>query len=50
MIQKVTEAMVEAEGEAMRDKTWVRTRIIPSGRSTIGGTIMDPAAIRPAAE
>ena len=23
MIQKVTEAMIEVEGEAMRDKTWV---------------------------
>jgi 4-oxalocrotonate tautomerase len=46
MITKVTEAMIEVEGEAMRDKTWVRTRIIPSGHFAIGGQIMDPAGVR----
>jgi 4-oxalocrotonate tautomerase len=46
MITKVTEAMIEVEGEAMRDKTWVRTKIIPSGHFAIGGQIMDPAGVR----
>jgi 4-oxalocrotonate tautomerase len=51
MIRKVTEAMVDVQGEAMRDKTWVRTKIIPSGHFAIGGDIMDPAGVRkPAAE
>jgi len=46
MIHKVTEAMVEVQGEAMRDKTWVRTKIIPSGHFAIGGKILDPAGVR----
>jgi 4-oxalocrotonate tautomerase len=46
MIEKVTEAMVEVQGEAMRDKTWVRTKLIPSGHFAIGGKIMDPAGVR----
>jgi 4-oxalocrotonate tautomerase len=46
MITKVTEAMIEVEGEAMRDKTWVRTKIIPSGHFAIGGQIMDPTGVR----
>ena len=46
MITKVTEAMIEVEGEEMRDKTWVRTKIIPSGHFAIGGAIMDPAGVR----
>jgi len=51
MIEKVTEAMVEVQGEGMRDKTWVRTKIIPSGHFAIGGRIMDPAGVtRQAAE
>lgn len=50
MILKVTEAMVEVEGEAMRDKTWVRTKTIPSGQFAIGGHIMDPGSVRQAAE
>ncbi len=50
MIEKVTEAMVAVEGEAMRDKTWVRTKVIPSGHFAIGGKIMDPAGVRHAAE
>ena len=46
MIEKVTEAMIEVEGEAMRDKTWVRTKMIASGNFAIGGKIMDPAGVR----
>jgi 4-oxalocrotonate tautomerase len=37
MIEKVTEAMVGIEGEAMRGVTWVRVHEIPSGEWAIGG-------------
>ena len=32
MIRKVTDAMVEVEGEAMRGVTWVRVHEVASGR------------------
>ena len=37
MIQKVTNAMVSVEGEAMRPVTWVRVQEIESGEWAIGG-------------
>ncbi|MEM7319340.1 MAG: tautomerase family protein [Pseudomonadota bacterium] len=37
MIQKVTDTMVEIEGEAMRGVTWVRVQDVPSGQWGIGG-------------
>ncbi|MCT8970479.1 tautomerase family protein [Microbaculum marinisediminis] len=37
MIAKVTEAMVEIEGEAMRGVTWVRVHEVASGEWGIGG-------------
>ena len=37
MIEKVTNAMVEVEGEAMRGVTWVRVKEIRSGQWGIGG-------------
>ena len=37
MIERVTEAMIEVEGEAFRDKTWVIYEEIPEGRFAIGG-------------
>jgi len=37
MIKKVTDAMVEIEGEAMRGVTWVRVHEVPSGQWGIGG-------------
>jgi len=37
MIRKVTDAMVEIEGEAMRNVTWVRIHEIASGEWGIGG-------------
>jgi len=37
MIRKVTEAMVDVEGEAMRGVTWVRVQEIASGEWGIGG-------------
>ncbi|WP_219893938.1 tautomerase family protein [Aquisediminimonas profunda] len=37
MIEKVTNAMVSIEGEAMRPVTWVRVQEIESGEWAIGG-------------
>jgi 4-oxalocrotonate tautomerase len=37
MIQKVTDAMVEVEGEEMRGVTWVRVKEVRSGQWGIGG-------------
>ena len=37
MIEKVTDAMVVVEGEAMRPVTWVRVQEIESGEWAIGG-------------
>ncbi len=37
MIEKVTEAMIGIEGEALRGVTWVRVLEVPSGEWAIGG-------------
>jgi 4-oxalocrotonate tautomerase len=37
MIRKVTDAMVEIEGESMRGVTWVRVQELASGEWGIGG-------------
>ncbi len=37
MIEKVTNAMVEVEGENMRSVTWVRVKEIRSGQWGMGG-------------
>ena len=37
MIEKVTDAMVEVEGENMRAVTWVRVKEVRSGQWGIGG-------------
>jgi len=37
MIEKVTDTMVEIEGEAMRGVTWVRVQEYNSGEWGIGG-------------
>ena len=37
MIQKVTNAMVEVEGENMRPVTWVRIKEVRSGHWGMGG-------------
>ena len=37
MIEKVTNAMVEVEGENMRGVTWVRVKEVRSGQWGIGG-------------
>jgi 4-oxalocrotonate tautomerase len=36
MIRKVTDAMIEVEGEAMRGVSWVRVRDVASGEWAIG--------------
>ena len=40
MIERVTEAMVEVEGEAFRDKTWVVYEEVPTGHWAIGGRLI----------
>lgn len=46
MIQKVTDAMVEIEGEAMRGVTWVRVKEVRSGQWGIGGSTPSTADIK----
>jgi 4-oxalocrotonate tautomerase len=49
MIQKVTDAIVEIEGEALRGGTWVRVHEFASGSWGIGGkpvTTADAKTIR----
>ena len=41
MIRKVTDVMVEIEGEAMRGVTWVRVHEVASGQWGIGGKGVD---------
>ncbi len=42
MIERVTEAMIEVEGESFRDKTWVIYDEVPAGRFAIGGVPVSP--------
>ena len=46
MIQKVTDAMVEIEGEAMRGVTWVRVKEVRSGQWGIGGKGLSAADVK----
>ena len=46
MIHKLTDAMVEVEGEAMRGVTWVVIQDVRSGEFGIGGQPMTTAAVR----
>ena len=46
MIEKVTNAMVEREGEAMRPVTWVRVQDLASGEWGIGGQAMTAADVK----
>jgi 4-oxalocrotonate tautomerase len=45
LIQKVTEAMIEVEGEAMRPVTWVRIQEFEQGDWAIGGKRLDAGAV-----
>lgn len=40
MITKITDTMVEIEGEAMRSVTWVKIEEVPEGQWGIGGTAL----------
>jgi 4-oxalocrotonate tautomerase len=46
MIQKVTDAMVSIEGEAMRGVTWVRVQEVASGEWAIGGKALTTADVK----
>lgn len=46
MIAKVTDTMVDIEGEAMRGVTWVRVHEVPSGQWAIGGKALTTADIK----
>jgi len=42
LIQKLTEAMIEVEGEGMRDLTWIVIEEVKSGDWAIGGKPNSP--------
>lgn len=46
LIDKVTEAVVSVEGEAMRGVTWVRVHEIDEGSWAIGGTRLSAEDVR----
>jgi 4-oxalocrotonate tautomerase len=46
MIAKITDAMVEIEGEAMRGVTWVRVHEVASGQWGIGGKPLTAADVK----
>ena len=41
LIDKVTEAMIEVEGEALRPVTWVRIMEVEQGDWGVGGQLLD---------
>lgn len=45
IIEKVTDAMVEVEGEAMRGVTWVRIMEVEQGDWAIGGKQLSAADV-----
>jgi 4-oxalocrotonate tautomerase len=46
MIRKITDTMVEIEGEAMRGVTWVRIHEVGSGNWGIGGRGLTTADVK----
>ena len=46
LIEKVTEAVLEVEGESMRSVTWVRIMEYPEGEWGIGGRPVTAADVR----
>jgi 4-oxalocrotonate tautomerase len=46
LIAKVTEAMIEVEGEGMRPVTWVRIQEFESGDWAIGGKALRAADVQ----
>lgn len=45
LIEKVTEALIEVEGEELRPVTWVRIVEVEQGNWAIGGQRLDAAAV-----
>jgi len=45
IIEKVSEAMIEVEGEALRPVTWVKINEIAQGDWAIGGKCLNAAAV-----
>jgi 4-oxalocrotonate tautomerase len=45
LIERVTEAMVEVEGEELRPVTWVRIVEVEQGNWAIGGQCLNAAAV-----
>ena len=45
IIQKVTDTMVDIEGEALRGVTWVRVVEVEQGDWGIGGQLLTAAAV-----
>jgi 4-oxalocrotonate tautomerase len=45
LIEKVTEAMIEVEGEALRPVTWVRIMEVEQGDWAVGGQRLNAAAV-----
>lgn len=45
MITNVTEALIEVEGEAMRQVTWVRIKEVEQGDWGIGGHLLHAADV-----
>lgn len=50
IIDKVTNAMVSVEGEAMRPVTWVRIKEVEQGDWAIGGQVLTAAAVHAMAQ
>ena len=50
MIEKVTDAMISVEGEAMRPVTWVRVQEIESGEWAIGGNPLTASDVKKMAD
>jgi 4-oxalocrotonate tautomerase len=46
LIARVTEAMIEVEGEAMRPVTWVRIKEFEGGDWAIGGQALQAADVQ----
>ena len=46
LIAKVTEAMIQVEGEGMRPVTWVRINEFESGDWAIGGKALQASDVR----
>lgn len=45
MITRLTDALVEIEGEAMRPVTWVKIEEVPEGQWGIGGKALTAAMV-----